>query len=290
MRGQMDSREGYVSGVELGQPMKADTVCRVMQSNLAGYAVGDLVAAYTGWQEYSVSDGAGLRKIDPTVAPLSTSLGVLGMPGLTAYVGLIKLGLPKPGETLVVAAASGPVGSLVGQLGKRVGCRVVGIAGSDEKCRYVREELGFDSSINHRDPQLSKMLAAQCPRGIDIYFENVGGRVWEAVLPLLNHFARIPVCGLVSHYNDVELPEGPNRVPEVMDTVLVKRLTLRGFIIDDFSAQAEENLAQLTSWFSNGFIIFKEDVTDGLENAPAKFIGMLKGENFGKTLIRVSPA
>lgn len=290
MRGQMDAREGSVSGVELGQPMKADTVCRVVQSNVSGFAIGDIVAAYTNWQDFSVSDGTGLRKIDSTVAPISASLGVLGMPGLTAYVGLIKLGLPKPGETLVVAAASGPVGSLVGQLGKRVGCRVVGIAGSEEKCRYIQEELGFDAAINHHAPQLSQMLSEQCPNGIDIYFENVGGQVWEAVFPHLNMYARIPVCGLVSHYNDVELPPGPNRVPELMETVLMKRLSLRGFIIDDYSSHAEENLAQLTSWFSNGSIKFKEDVTDGLEHAPAKFIGMLKGHNFGKTLIRVSKA
>lgn len=288
MRGQMDAREGSVAGVELGQPMKADTVNLVAQSNHPDYVVGDFVAAYTFWQEFTVSDGTGLRKIDPTLAPLSASLGVLGMPGLTAYVGLLQLGLPQPGETLVVAAASGPVGSLVGQIGKRMGCKVVGIAGSDKKCRYIQDELGFDVAINHHSPQLSQLLSKYCPSGIDIYFENVGGHVWEAVLPQLNNYARVPVCGLVAHYNDFDLPQGPDRAPELMDTILVKRLSLRGFIIDDYYSQADEYRVQLAIWLKKGEITCKEDVSDGLEQAPAKFVGMLRGDNFGKTLIRVS--
>jgi NADPH-dependent curcumin reductase CurA len=288
MRGLMDAREGSVPGVELGQPMKVDTVNRVIQSNHPDYAVGDFVAAYTFWQEYAVSDGDGLRKIDPKMAPLSASLGALGMPGLTAYIGLLQFGLPKPGETLVVAAASGPVGSLVGQIGKRMGCKVVGIAGSDEKCCYIKDELGFDASINHHNPQLSQLLSKYCSNGIDIYFENVGGHVWDAVLPHLNNYARVPVCGLVAHYNDVELPLGPNRAPELMDTILVKRLSLRGFIVDDYYSQADEYRVQLASWLGKGEITCKEDITDGLEQAPGKFIGMLRGNNFGKTLIRVS--
>jgi NADPH-dependent curcumin reductase len=288
MRGQMDERGGSSPGVEVGQPMKADTVGRVIQSNHPDYSIGDFVAAYTFWQEYTVCDGGGLRKIDPALAPLSTALGVLGMPGITAYTGLLKFGQPGPGETLVVAAASGPVGSLVGQIGKRMGCRVVGIAGGNQKCRYVQDELGFDIAINHQDPQLPQLLAGACPNGIDIYFENVGGHVWNAVLPLLNNFARVPVCGLIAHYSDVGLPSGPDHAPELMDAILVKQLSLRGFIVDDFNSQAEEFRGELASWLSQGEISYKEDIVEGLERAPERFIGLLKGNNFGKTLIRVS--
>lgn len=288
MRGQMDEREGYAPGVSIGQPMKADTVSRVIHSNHPDYSIGDFVAAYTYWQEYTVCDGDDLRKIDPTLAPLSTALGVLGMPGVTAYSGLLKFGQPRHGETLVVAAASGPVGSLVGQIGKRMGCRVVGIAGSTQKCRYIRDELGFDAAISHHDPQLPQLLGSACANGIDIYFENVGGHIWNAVLPLLNKFARVPVCGLIAHYSDVGLPPGPDHVPELMDAILVKRLSLRGFIVDDFNPQAEEFRKELASWLSKGEISCKEDIAEGLERAPEKFIGLLKGNNFGKTLIRVS--
>ena len=194
----------------------------------------------------------GVQKIDPALGPISYALGVLGMPGLTAYTGLLNIGQPQPGETLVVAAASGAVGSVVGQIAKIKGCRVIGIAGGERKCRYVKEELGFDACLDHRQPDLAERLKAACPNGIDIYFENVGGAVFDAVLPLLNNFARVPVCGLIAHYNATELPAGPNRVPLLMHSILVKRLTFRGFIVWDFAAQFPEFLADMSGWLREG--------------------------------------
>jgi NADPH-dependent curcumin reductase len=288
MRGHMNAGESYSSGVQIGGVMRADTVSRVVQSNNSGFEVGDIVDGYLYWQSHSVSDGGGLRKLDPELAPVSTALGVLGMPGMTAYVGLLNIGQPKPGETLAVAAATGPVGSLVGQIAKMRGCRVVGIAGGPEKCRYMREDLGFDAALDHRAPDLADRLADACPKGIDIYFENVGGHVWKAVFPLLNTFARVPVCGLVAHYNEVGPPSGPDRVPETMRAVLSKRLTVRGFMVFDFEAQADDFRRDVAGWLREGKITYKEDVVVGLENAPAAFIGLLKGQNFGKLLVKVS--
>jgi NADPH-dependent curcumin reductase CurA len=210
------------------------------------------------------------------------------MPGMTAYVGLLNIGQPKPGETVVVAAASGAVGSVVGQIGKLKGCRVIGIAGGSQKCSYVKEELGFDECLDHRAGNLPERLQAACPNGIDIYFENVGGHVFDAVLPRLNNFARIPVCGLIAHYNATELPPGPDRLPQLMWNILVKRLTFRGFIVFDFASQYKEFLADMSQWVSAGRVRYKEDITDGMENAPRELIGLLRGENFGKKIIRVS--
>lgn len=288
MRGRIGEGGSYAAGTEPGHPMEGGTVSRVVQSCHHGLAAGDLVVGYTNWQEYTVSDGAGLRRLDLSMAPPSTALHVLGMTGFTAYVGLLKIGQPKGGETLVVAAASGPVGATVGQIGKHKGCRVVGIAGGPEKCRYVREELGFDAVIDHRDPRLAQALADACPRGVDIYFENVGGQVWRSVFPLLNNFARVPVCGLISHYEETEASPGPDRLPDLMMAVLVKRLTIHGFIVDDFSEEEVGFYTEMAAWMRDGVIKFKEDITDGLEHAPAKLLGLLKGRNFGKTLIRVS--
>src|SRR4051812_24179 len=236
MRGRMNAGPSYAKPVEVGEVMEGRAVCEVIKSNITGYQAGDLVVAATGWQEYALSDGSGVQKIDPALRPISCVLGVLGMPGLTAYTGLLNIGQPQPGETLVVAAASGAVGSVVGQIGKIKGCRVVGVAGGERKCRYVREELGFDVCLDHRPPDLAGRLRAACPQGIDVYFENVGGAVFDAVLPLLNNFARVPVCGLIAHYNAAEPPTGPDRVPLLMHAVLVKRLTVRGFIVWDFAA------------------------------------------------------
>jgi NADPH-dependent curcumin reductase CurA len=211
------------------------------------------------------------------------------MPGLTAYTGLLNIGKPQRGETLVVAAASGAVGSVVGQIARIKGCRVVGIAGGERKCRFVREELGFDDCLDHRQPDLAGRLRAACPQGIDIYCENVGGAVFDAVLPLLNDFARVPVCGLIAHYNAAELPAGPNQVPLVLHSTLVKRLTYRGFIVSDFAAQYPEFLRDMNGWLREGRVKYREDITDGLENAPRELIGLLRGENFGKKIIRVGP-
>jgi NADPH-dependent curcumin reductase CurA len=288
MRGRMNAGPSYSKPVEVGEVMEGGAVCEVVQSNLAQYKPGDVVLARAGWQEYALSDGNGAQKIDPSLRPVSYALGVLGMPGLTAYTGLLNIGQPRPGETLVVAAASGAVGSVVGQIARIKGCRAVGVAGGERKCRYVKEELGFDACLDHRQPDLAGRLKAACPKGIDIYFENVGGAVFDAVLPLLNNFARVPVCGLIAHYNAAELPAGPDRVPLVMHDALVKRLTFRGFIVSDFASQFPEFLRDMSGWLREGRVKYKEDVTDGLENAPRELIGLLKGENFGKKIIRVS--
>lgn len=287
MRGRMSSAKSYAKPVEIGEVMEGGTVGEVAVSNHPDYAPGDFVLSHSGWQEYAIADGASVRKLDPTLAPLSTALGVLGMPGMTAYTGLLNIGQPKPGETVVVAAAAGPVGSAVGQIAKIKGCHVVGIAGGPEKCAYLLNELGFDAAIDHRAPDMPERLAAACPKGVDVYFENVGGEVWNAVFPLLNDFARIPVCGLIAHYNDTILPSGPDRTPQLMRAILSKRLTLRGFIVRDFASQAEEFRREVGTWLRAGKIKYREDVVEGLENAPEAFTGMLKGRNFGKTLVQV---
>lgn len=289
MRGRMNAGPSYAPPVEVGGVMEGRSVCEVVQSNLPQYRAGDIVLAATGWQAYALSDGKGVRKIDPALGPISYALGVLGMPGMTAYTGLLNIGKPQPGETLVVAAASGAVGSVVGQIAKIKGCRVIGIAGGERKCRCAKEDLGFDACLDHREPDLAERLQAACPKGIDIYFENVGGAVFDAVLPLLNNFARVPVCGLIAHYNATDLPAGPNRVPLLMHGILVKRLTFRGFIVWDFASQHADFLTDVSGWLRDGRIKYREDITDGLENAPRALIGLLKGENFGKKIIRVSP-
>jgi NADPH-dependent curcumin reductase CurA len=283
MRGRMSAAKSYAKPAEVGQPMVGGTVGEIVASRNPKYAVGDIVLGYGGWQEYALSTGAGLRKLDPAVAPVSTALGVLGMPGMTAYVGLLEIGQPKPGETIVVAAASGAVGSVVGQIGKIKGCRAVGIAGGAEKCRFVTEELGFDACVDHRAPDFAKQLEAACPNGIDIYFENVGGAVQQTVWPLLNDFARIPVCGLIAQYNATRPMPGPD-----MFSVLRKRLLLRGFIVWDFAAKEADFLRDVSEWIRTGRLKYREDIVDGLENAPAAFLGLLQGKNFGKMLVRIA--
>jgi NADPH-dependent curcumin reductase CurA len=288
MRGRMSAARSYAKPVEIGEVMEGGTVSKVAASKSKAFAPGDIVLSRAGWQEYSVSDGSGLRKLDPGRAPISTALGVLGMPGMTAYTGLANIGQPKAGETVVVAAATGPVGATVGQIAKLKGCRAVGIAGGADKCRFLTETLGFDAAVDHRAPGLAEKLQAACPRGIDVYFENVGGAVWEAVFPLLNDFARVPVCGLIAHYNDTALSPGPNMTPALMRAVLTKRLTIRGFIVRDFAAQAAEFERDMAQWLREGKIKYREDVVEGLQNAPQAFIGLLQGKNFGKLLVRVA--
>ncbi|MBV8901696.1 MAG: NADP-dependent oxidoreductase [Verrucomicrobia bacterium] len=289
MRGRMNAGPSYASPVEIGEVMVGQSVSEVVESDVPDYHPGDLVLAASGWQDYSLSDGAGTQKVDRSLGPISSALGLLGMPGLTAYAGLLNIGKPRPGETVVVAAAAGAVGSVVGQLAKIKGCRVVGIAGGQQKCRYVRDELGFDACLDHHQPELAERLKTACPNGIDIYFENVGGPILDAVLPLLNNFARIPVCGLIAHYNASEPPPGPDRVPLFMRAILTKRLTFRGFIVFDYASQYPEFITDMSGWLSEGRIKYREDVTDGLENAPRELIGLLKGKNFGKKVIRVNP-
>src|ERR1700730_14359475 len=263
--------------------MVGATVGEIVKSRNPKYSVGDVVLGYGGWQEYALSNGAGLRKLDPTAAPVSTALGVLGMPGMTAYVGLLEIGQPKPGETVVVAAASGAVGSVVGQIARIKGCRAVGIAGGADKCRFVVDELGFDACVDHRAADFPRQLEAACPAGIDVYFENVGGAVQQAVWPLLNDFARVPVCGLISQYSATTPMPGPD-----MFSVLRKRMTLRGFIVWDFAARQPDFLRDMGEWVGGRRIKYREDVVEGLENAPAAFLGLLQGKNFGKLLVKVA--
>src|SRR6476619_1979223 len=245
MRGRMSDAPSYAKPVGIGEVMEGGTVNEVVASNNDSFKPGDIVLGHTGWQTHAVSNGAGLRKLDPKLAPISTALGVLGMPGMTAYTGLAEIGKPKAGETVVVSAASGAVGSIVGQIAKIKGARAVGIAGGPEKCKYVKEQLGFDDCVDHRASDFAERLKAACPKGIDVYFENVGGPVFEAVLPLLNFFARIPVCGLIAQYNATELPPGPNRLPLLMRNVLTKRLTIRGFIVSDFWGRFDEFIREM---------------------------------------------
>jgi NADPH-dependent curcumin reductase CurA len=287
MRGRMSDAPSYSPPVQVGEVMVGEVVGRVMRSRAPGFAEGDLVAGRTGWQEWAVADPKVVRKLADTGAPPSTALGVLGMPGMTAWAGLQNIGQPKPGETVVVAAASGPVGSMVGQIAKLRGARAVGVAGGPDKCAYVRDQLGFDACIDHRDKAMTEQLAKACPKGIDVYWENVGGAVWNAVFPLLNPFARVPVCGLVANYDMTELPPGPDRTPQLMRAVLTKRLRIQGFIVWDFAAQEQEFLREAAAWLKEGKIRYREDVTEGLENAPKAFLAMLKGGNLGKALVKV---
>lgn len=290
MRGRMSDAKSYAEPVAVGDVMVGGTVCRVEQSNNPKFAQGDWVLAMAGWQDYSLSDGSELLKLDNNITKPSYSLGVLGMPGLTAYMGLMDIGQPKAGETVVVAAATGAVGSLVGQIAKLQGCKVVGIAGGSEKCRYASEELGFDACIDHRSDNFAEQLADACDAGIDVYFENVGGKVFDAVMPLLNSSARIPVCGLISQYNATELPEGPDRMSALMAMLLVKRIKMQGFIVfDDYGHRYQEFSDAMVPWLQAGKIKYKEHFVDGMDNTVDAFIGLLEGKNFGKLVIRLGP-
>ncbi len=284
MRGRMSAAKSYAKPAEIGQPMVGGTVGEITASRHKDFAPGDIVLGFGGWQDYALSNGAGLRKLDPKLAPISTALGVLGMPGMTAYVGLTEIGRPQAGETVVVAAASGAVGSVVGQIARIMGARAVGIAGGASKCRFVIEDLGFDACIDHRAEDFAATLAAACPNGIDVYFENVGGAVQAAVWPLLNDFARVPVCGLIAQYNALAPMPGPD-----MFSVLRKRLTLRGFIVSDFAAKQGEFLREASEWVRSGRLKYREDIVEGLENAPEAFLRLFRGGNFGKLLVRVAP-
>ncbi|MDR3421180.1 MAG: NADP-dependent oxidoreductase [Xanthobacteraceae bacterium] len=289
MRGRMDDAKSYAKPVEIGEPMQGESVCEVLASDRPGFSKGDIVTAFTGWRTHAAWSAGPLRKLDPKAGSITAALGMLGMPGFTAYSGLMIIGKPRAGETVVVAAASGPVGSLVGQLAKMVGARAVGIAGGADKCRHVVEELRFDAAIDHRAPDFPAKLAAACPKGIDVYFENVGGAVWQAVLPLLNTYARVPVCGLIAQYNSAGPAAGPDLLPRTMRNVLTRSLTLRGFINTEFAPEHYPAfLKMVAGGIADGRIRYREDITDGLENAPAAFMGLLEGKNFGKALVRVA--
>ena len=287
MRGRMSDAKSYAKPVEIGEVMVGATVSEVIESNSPDFDPGDIVLGYGGWQEYSIEYASQLRRIDPEIAPVSTALGVLGMPGFTAYAGLLEIGMPKPGETVAVAAASGPVGSVVGQIANIVGATSVGIAGGPAKVNHLKE-LGFDIVLDHRSPTFKEDLAEAVPQGIDVYFENVGGKVFEAVLPLLNTFARVPVCGLVSSYNLTELPPGPDRTGLLMSTILRRSLTVRGFIQTEFVDRlGEKFMYDMSTWIQEGKIRYREDIRTGLDRAPEYFNELLTGGNFGKMVVAV---
>jgi NADPH-dependent curcumin reductase len=291
MRGRMSDAPSYAPPVKIGEVMVGGTVAQVVDSKLDGFKKGDWVLSANGWQDYAISNGEGVTALGCDPEHPSWALGVTGMPGFTAWAGLTKIGRPKAGETLAVAAATGPVGSTVGQIGKILGCRVIGIAGGSEKCEYAVKSLGLDVCLDHHSADFSKALVAATPEGIDVYFESVGGKVFDAVLPQLNTGARVPVCGLVSQYNATSLPEGPDRLGYLMGQMLRKRITMRGFIIfEDFGHLYPEFSAEMEGWLKAGKIHYREEIIDGLDKAPAAFIGMLNGNNFGKCVIRVTPS
>ena len=282
MRGRMNDAKSYAAKTELGDVMIGGAVGEVMASKNERFRVGDFLVGTFGWQEYAVSNGAGVMKVDPKRVPLSAYLGPVGMPGVTAYVGLLDIGAPKEGETVVVSAASGAVGSVVGQIAKMRGCWVVGIAGGREKCDYVTGELGFDACVDYKAGKLDVDLRAAAPKGIDVYFENVGGEVLDAVLRRLNPFARIPLCGFVSQYNE----KAPYAVKN-FGSLLVNRVKLEGFIVSERMARWPEALGALGGWVAEGKIRYRETVAEGIRSAPGAFIGMLRGENFGKQLVKL---
>jgi NADPH-dependent curcumin reductase CurA len=290
MRGRMNDAKSYAEPVAIDEVMVGGTVCRIEESNHPNYGVGEWVVSFSGWQDYAISDGINLLKLGQQPKQPSYALGVMGMPGLTAYMGLLDIGEPKAGETVVVAAATGAVGSLVGQIAKLKGCKVVGIAGGTEKCRSAVEELGFDICLDHTKDDLSQQLAQACDAGIDVYFESVSGKIFDAVLPLLNSCARIPICGLISQYNMTELPEGPDRLFALMGTLLVKRIKMQGFIVfEDYGHRYNEFSQDMSRWLAEGKIQYREDRVQGLEQSVNSFIGLLEGKNFGNLVMRVGP-
>ncbi len=289
MRGRMSAAPSYAAPVEIGAVMIGGTVSQVESSHVNGFEAGDWVQAFGGWQDYALSDGKGVINMGKSPENPSWALGVLGMPGLTAWAGLTQIGQPKTGETLVVAGASGPVGATVGQIGKILGLHVVGIAGGAEKGAHVVDTLGFDACIDYKADGFPDALKAAVPNGIDIYFENVGGAVFDAVFPLLNTKARIPVCGLISQYNATRLPDGPDRMNLLLSLILRKRMTVRGFIVyDDFGHLYGEFAKQMSEWVKAGKVKYREEVINGLERAPAAFTGLLTGEAFGKRVIKLT--
>ncbi len=283
MRGRISADESYAASVELDSVIVGSTVSQVIKSNHLQFQVGDFVLNNNGWQTYAVSKGDGLRKLDPSQAPLSYSLGVLGMPGLTAYAALLDVGQPKKGETVVVSAASGAVGAVAGQIAKIKGARVVGIVGSDEKRDFIVNELGFDAGINRKTQDLYPAIKTAAPDGIDVYFDNTAGVILETVLQQINLGARIALVGLISEYNSTSAPPGPNLRP-----LLIRRALIKGFLVSDYQHRFNDFLHDVSGWIQTHKLKYKEDIVVGLGNAPYAFIGLLKGENFGKLIVKVS--
>ncbi len=285
MRGRMNEARSYAPPLQIGEVMVGGTVGKVLQSNNPGFVKGDIVEGMLGWQEYAVSDGKNLRKIDPQVAPISTAVGVLGMPGLTAYFGMLEIANPQPGQTVVISGGAGAVGSAAGQIAKIRGCRVVGIAGSDAKINYMVRELGFDAAFNYRSVEnYYEVLNEICPDGIDVYFDNVGGAITDAAFRLFRPGARVAVCGQISLYN-LEIPDqGPRLLPHL----LIRQARAEGFLVFQFSDRFPEALKQLTQWLKEGRLKYREDIVDGIGNAPSAFIAMLQGRNMGKQLVKLA--
>ena len=287
MRGRMNDVKSYAAPVAIGGTMVGGVVGQVVESKNPKFKPGDIVQGEFGWQEYAVSDGKGIRKIDPSIAPISTAIGVLGMPGLTAYFGLLEIGMPKAGETVVISGAAGAVGMVVGQIAKIKGCRVVGIAGSDDKVRYLIDELGFDGAFNYKTTKnYVEKLKELCPQGIDVYFDNVGGTITDAVIPLLNVKARMSICGQISQYN----LEKPETGPRWLWAMIVKQARVEGFLVFQFFDKFAPAAAEMAGWIKEGKLKFREDIVDGFENLPQAFIGMLEGDNTGKRLVKVAEA
>lgn len=285
MRGRMNDVKSYAPPVQIGEVMGGGVVARVVASNNPGFKEGDIVEGMFGWQDYAVSTGQGVRKIDPSLAPISTALGVLGMPGLTAYFGLLEIGRPQTGETVVVSGAAGAVGSLVGQIAKIKGCRAVGIAGADEKIAYLTGGLGFDGAFNYKTTSdYYEKLRELCPNGVDVYFDNVGGEITDAVFRLINTKARVSICGQISQYN-LEKPEMGPRL--ILTMLLVKQARAEGFLVFQFLDRYQEGLSQMAQWIKEGKLKYKEDIEEGIENTPRAFMAMLKGRNIGKQLVKV---
>lgn len=283
MRGRMSDRKSYTPPFELNTTIGGATVGEVVESKFDGLKPGDIVMGHLLWQRYATAPGKELLKVDPNRAPISTALGVLGMTGLTAYFGLLEITQPQARETVVVSGAAGAVGSVAGQIAKIKGCRVVGIAGSDEKTTYLRDELGFDATINYHTDDVPAALKNACPHGVDVYFDNVGGEISDAVLPLISHGARISICGQIALYN----LEKPDTGPRVQSLLLIHSARMQGFIVSDFSAHFEDGREQLTQWLEQGKLKYAENIVEGFENTPQAFLGLFKGENTGKQLVKV---
>jgi len=284
LRGRMNDSKSYIAPFELHKPIKSGIVAQVLESDLDGFNQGDFVYGMLDWKEYQISSGEGVTRVDPDLAPLSTYLGVLGMPGLTAYLGLSEIGKPKKGETVVVSGAAGAVGSVAGQMARIMGCRVVGIAGTDEKCEILSSEFGFDAAINYRTTgNMRKAIAAACPDGVDVYFDNVGGSISDAVLVKINPFARIVVCGAISVYNETSLPQSLSVQPFLVRSSAL----MQGFIYNDFEAKFPEARQQLDQWLAEGKLKYTETVVEGFEQIPQAFLDLFEGRNKGKMVVRI---
>lgn len=284
MRGRITGIRTYADPVNVGDVMQGGTVGQVIESKASGFAPGDYVTGMWGWQEFAAADATTLQKLDPKLAPVSTALGVLGMPGMTAYFGFLDICQPKPGETVLVSGAAGAVGSLVGQIAKIKGCRAVGIAGTDDKVAWMTKELGFDAAFNYKSTSdYAAKLKEVCPNGIDCYFDNVGGAITDAVFPLMNVYGRMSICGQISQYN----LEKPEPGPRILGYVLVKQIKVEGFIVFRWLNRYQEGIAQMAQWLREGKLKPREEIVDGFENTVKAFIGMLKGDNTGKMLVKV---